>query len=42
MRGSWVCVKMCKQGAMMGAAGPVSRCVDKGLTCGQMGLYQDV
>ena len=26
----------------MGAAGPVSRCVDKGLTWGQLGLYQDV
>ena len=26
----------------MWADGPVSRCVDKGLTCGQMGMYQDV
>ena len=41
MAGSWVCIKMCRQWAKVGAAGPVSRCVDKGLTWGQLGLYQD-
>ena len=40
--GRWACIKMFKQGTNLGAAGPVSRCVDKGLTWGQLGLYQDV
>ena len=42
MEGSWVCIKMCRQGTNMGAAGPVSRCVDKGLTWGLLGLSKDV
>ena len=42
MGGSWVCIEMCRQVVNVGAAGPVLRCVNNGLTWGQLGLYQDM